>query len=242
MIDLADALSTDLESRGRLAWAEQECRSLLARIHGSGEPSKAWWKLRDARSLRGSSRGVAQEVAAWRERTARELDQPVRFVLPDLALQSIAHRPPANEEALARVRGLEGRRLRPALAADVLRAVELGKRLSPSHLVLPPADEVPREIRASVAPVMAWVAQVARDERVDPALLATRSDVAAYLRGDGSGLDQGWRSDMLAAPIRDLVEGRASLAFDPEGGLVLEERSGRALPGSPQVDPISVSP
>jgi ribonuclease D len=242
LIDLADALTADLQSRGRLAWAEQECQSLLARSHGSGEPTRAWWKLRDARSLRGASRGVAQEVAAWRERTARELDQPVRFVLPDLALQSIAHRPPANEEALSKVRGLEGRRLRPPLAAEVVQAVERGKRLNPSDLDLPPADEVPRELRASVALVMAWVAQVARDERVDPALLATRSDVAAHLRGDGSRLDAGWRSDMLAAPIRDLVAGRASLAFDPDGGLVIEERSGRPLPRARQPDSISISP
>jgi hypothetical protein len=37
-------------------------------------------------------------------------------------------------------------------------------------------------------------------------------------------LEQGWRSDLLGQPIRDLVEGRAALAFEPGRGLVLEER------------------
>ena len=37
---------------------------------------------------------MAQEVAAWREQRARHIDQPARFVLPDLALQAIAHGQP----------------------------------------------------------------------------------------------------------------------------------------------------
>jgi ribonuclease D len=229
LIALADALTSELSSRGRLAWAEEECDALLRRPHGSGDPLKAWWKLRDARSLRGSSRGVAQEVGAWRERTAQALDQPVRFVLPDLAFQSIAHRPPTGEDSLARTRGMEGRRMRPSMAAEVLRAVERGRRLRPSELVLPPADDVPKPLRASVALVMAWVAQVARDEHLDAALLATRSDVAARLRDEATRLDHGWRSEMLAGPIGALVQGRASLAFDGERGLVLEARTGRPL-------------
>ena len=45
--------------------------------------------------------GVAQSVAAWRERPCREIDQPVRFVLPDLALVGIAQRPPADVDGAA---------------------------------------------------------------------------------------------------------------------------------------------
>ena len=53
----------------------------------------------------------------------------------------------------------------------------------------------PRELRAAVALLMAWIAQLARDERIDAALLATRGDLAAYLRGDPEArVAQGWRS------------------------------------------------
>lgn len=230
LLALADAITDDLDRSGRRPWAEQECEYLRRRNHGPSDPRRAWWKLRDARSLKGPARGVAQEVAAWREQRAQEVDQPVRSVLPDLAVQAIAHRPPANAGALVRIRGLEGRHMRPAVADQIMAAVERGRKLPPSELVLPPADEVPKELRAPVSLVMSWVAQLSRDERIDASLLATRSDVAAFLRGEpDSRLSQGWRAGLVAGPVKALVEGRAALGFDGNGSLVLEERSGRPL-------------
>jgi ribonuclease D len=236
LLQLADAILVDLTARGRTQWAHEECEALRLRPHGPPEPDRAWWRLRDARALRGSARGVAQEVAAWREAKAQAGDQPVRTILPDLAIQAIAHRPPATAEALKQARGLDGRHLKPSVAAEVLDAVKRGKALTPSQIVAPPADEVPRELRAPVALVMAWIAQLARDERIDASLLATRSDVATYLKGDAeSRLAHGWRGDMLAEPIRALVHGEAVLAFDGAGRLVLEERSGRPYVPPPAI-------
>ena len=72
--------------------------------------------------------------------------------------------------------------------------------------------------------VSAWVSQVARDERIDTSILATRSDIVALLRGDADArLATGWRAELLGTGIRHLVEGRAGLTFDGEGGLRLVE-------------------
>jgi hypothetical protein len=66
--------------------------------------------------------------------------------------------------------------------------------------------------------VSAWVAQLARDERLDPALLATRADIVAFLRGDADArLNSGWRNELVGDGIRRLVGGEAGLTFDPEG-------------------------
>ena len=70
------------------------------------------------------------------------------------------------------------------------------------------------------------MSQLARDLRLDTSLLATRADLEALLRGDPNArLAEGWRADVVGEPIRQLVEGRAALAFDGNGGLVLEARS-----------------
>jgi ribonuclease D len=235
LLELAHAIGTQLEAEGRRSWAEEECAGLLARPHGSPDPDHSWWKLRDARQLRGASRGVAQEVAAWRERRAQEVDLPVRTVLPDLALQAIAHRPPLSMEALQHLRGMDGRHLRPEVEQQLLAAVQRGRALPARDLQLPPAEDVPKELRAAVSLLVAWVAQLARDQRVDAAVLATRGDLAAYLRGDpDSKLARGWRAVMVAEPIGALVQGRAALAFDGGAHLVLEERSGRAFGITPE--------
>ena len=226
LLALADAITAKLDAVGRLAWAEEECGALLQRPRGPGEPERAWWRLRDSRQLRGPARGVAQEVAAWREERARQVDQPVRFVLPDLALQAIAHGQPGTRAALEQVRGLDQRHLRGSAADEILAAVARGQRLAAERVQPPPIDEVDRDLRPAVALAAAWVAQLARDQRIDAALLATRGDLVAYLRSNGqSRLGRGWRAAMVGAPVAHLLRGDAALAFDGGGKLVLETRS-----------------
>ena len=74
------------------------------------------------------------------------------------------------------------------------------------------------------------MAQRARDLQIDATLLATRTDLEELLRGvEGARLASGWRAELVGAQIGDLIAGRAALAFDGRGGLVLEERSYRPL-------------
>lgn len=225
LLALHATISEQLERRGRLSWAEQECELARAQPRGPTDPETAWWRQRDSRSLRGRSIGVAQEVGAWRERRAMALDLPPRFVLPDLAMAAIAQRPPTSAADLTGVRGLEGRHLKGPMLGEILAAVERGRALAPESVRRPPADEVDRTLRPAVALVSAWVAQLASDLDIDPALLATRSDVQSFLRDDpGARLSEGWRKQLVGEPVRRLVAGEAALAFDG-GHLVLEDRS-----------------
>ncbi|MGQ0521734.1 MAG: ribonuclease D [Actinomycetota bacterium] len=224
LLALWDAISEQLEARGRLVWAEEECELVRVQPRGPSDPEVAWWKQRDARSLRGRSMGVAQEVAAWRERRAMALDVPPRFVLPDLALAAIAHRPPRTGADLAAVRGLDGRHVKGGVTDEILAAVRRGQALAPEQVRRPPADDLDRSLRPAVALVSAWVGQLASDLEVDSTLLATRADVQALLRNEeGARLSRGWRRQLVGEPVRRLVDGEATLAFE-RGHLVLEAR------------------
>ena len=214
-----------LEEKGRLSWAEDECTQLLTKGAATRDPNEAWWRVKEARQLRGKAVGVAQELAAWRERRAGEIDQPVRFVLPDLALVGIAQRPPTTVDDLRRVRGLDDRHLRGDTGHTIMNVIDDGLALKKDDLRMPPTGDVDRELRPAVALVSAWISQLSRRLEIDTTLLATRADVEALLRGDESArLTQGWRADVLGQDIKRLVEGRAALSFDGKGGLVLEDR------------------
>ena len=104
----------DLEARGRLSWALDECEGARGHARGARDPEQAWRRVKEIRQLRGPARRVAQSVAAWRERRAAEIDQPVRFVLPDLAIVGIAQRQPKSPPDLRKIRGLDDRHLRRA--------------------------------------------------------------------------------------------------------------------------------
>ena len=235
LLDLRDVIVAELDRRGRRMWAEQECTELLRRPRQPQDPDTAWWRLKEARQLRGTACRVAQAVAAWRERRAARLDILPRFVLPDLAVAAMAHRPPLDEAGLHEVRGLDRRYLRGDVTAELLAAIAAGLDLDDSALRVPVSEEVDRRFRPAVALVSAWVGQLAADLDVDPALLATRADLHAFLRGDGTArLATGWRNELVGEPVHDLVDGRAALAFDGRGGLVLEDRSHSARRHPPE--------
>jgi ribonuclease D len=219
-----------LTAEDRLAWAEDECTEMLAKATNPRDPNEAWWRVKEARSLRMPAAAVAQELAAWRERRAGEVDQPIRFVLPDLALVSIAQRPPADIAALRRVRGLDERHLRGEAAEQIMQAVAVGTTRTRDELRAPPAGDVDRDLRPAVTLVSAWISQLGRELKIDPGLLATRGDLEAFLRHDADArLAHGWRGQTVGANIERLVGGEAALAFDGKGGLILEARSRNPL-------------
>ena len=230
LLELHALIVERLDRVGRRAWAEEECAVMLARSRTPQDPEKAWWRIKESRSLRGPARGVAQAVAAWRERRAMAVDRPVRTVLSDLAVLGIAHRQPKTMADLRSVRGLDGR-LRDDAARELLTVIEEGRGRKPQAVDVPPADDLDRRLRPAATLASAWVAQLAHDLKIDAALLATRADLHEFLRGAPTArLASGWRAELVGERVRNLVDGRAAVAFRPgRGDLVLEERSGREL-------------
>ncbi|MGP8163532.1 MAG: ribonuclease D [Acidimicrobiales bacterium] len=231
LVELHRVIADRLAARGRLGWAEEECAAFLQRARLPLVPEEAWWKLRQARQLRGAERGVAQSVAAWRERRAQALDRPVRFVLSDLALAAIAHRPPQGRADLEHVRNLDLRNLGEPVVAELLAAVAEGARLPPEAIHPPPGPEGNSVARPAVALALAFAGELARQLEIDPGLLATRADVVGFLQQPPEGrLTASWRHEIVGEPLARLVTGQAALALE-EGSLVLEERSHRRYQG-----------
>lgn len=226
LLTLHDLLVAELDAVGRTTWVEEEVEVLRRRPRGPQDPTRAWWRLKDGRVLKGADRLVGQELCAWRELTARQEDKPVRFVLPDLAVLAIAQARPSTTAALAAVRGIDGRFTKGAAAKQILDVVERASSMTADQLNLPEVEEFDRKLRPALTLISAWIAQLARDAKIDTSLLATRSDLVHFLRGDADArLRQGWRSEVVGHNVNLLVSGSAALAFEPAGTLVLEQRS-----------------
>ncbi|MBX7161268.1 MAG: HRDC domain-containing protein [Acidimicrobiia bacterium] len=224
LLELDAALDGRLERVGRASWADEEVEELRSKPRTQRDPLTAWWRLKGSRKLRGRARGVAQEVAAWRERTAAAEDRPVRFVLPDLALLGIAGRPPHSVDELRAVRGLDGRHTRKSAATEILDAISRGEVLTGDELRLPPVTEGERAPKAVVSLALAWIAHRADELDLDPTLIATRDDVNALLGGGpDSRLRYGWRHEVAGATVQALAGGHLAVAPDGDGGLRLVE-------------------
>jgi ribonuclease D len=221
LFDLYDRIAAQLDALGRLDWALAECEELRLRPVGPADPETAWLRLKDVRALKRQARGVAKAVAAWRERRAARTDTPVRSVLPDLAVLAIAQRAPRNAHDLRGCRGVDERHSRGTLSQEILAAVDEGCH-HPVDLPERDDDELDRALRPAVTLVSAWVSQLARQQRIDTTLLATRADLVALLRGDaGARLAHGWRAEVLGDDVKRLIAGEAALSFDGQAGLRL---------------------
>lgn len=221
LLQLQDTLDVKLAVEGRAEWVADACEELRTRPVSGTEPDLAWTRLKDVRVLKPRARGVARAVAAWRERRAMAIDSPVRQVLPDLAILGISQKQPTTVAELGQCRGVDDRHTRGVIATDILAAVREGMANEAS---MPAGDgeELDRSLRPAVTLVSAWVSEVARQRRIDTALLATRNDLVAFLRGDTDArLATGWRGEFLGEGIRRLVAGQAALTFDGRGGLSL---------------------
>ena len=121
-----DRLTTELRTLNRLEWADEACRESLSRRQESSSDD-AWLRVKDARSLKGEARGIARAVGQWRDERARELNVPVRRILSDMALVSIAQQAPSKAQELLGLRGVDGRLSHGSDANDLLAVVARGR-------------------------------------------------------------------------------------------------------------------
>ncbi len=215
LFPMTEALQRRLQKLGREEWAASECDVLRTAPDRRIDPDVAWWKIKGASSMRGEKARVAQSVAAWRERRAQQLDVLPRFVLPDLALAAVVGRPPKTRDQLFALRGVN--RLPNDVVRELLDVIEAGREMPKEQLRLPEKYDDGPELDAAVALLVAYVAELARGERLEKQLLATREDVKALVYGRPSRLDTGWRAEIAGHSLHHLLEGKAVIRLTDNG-------------------------
>jgi ribonuclease D len=217
---LFERISGRVDQLGRTTWVNEACEELRVRPWGESNPADAWLRIKDARALKGEARGVAQALAAWRERRAMATNIPLRRVMSDMALLGIAQAAPRSTEDLAHARGVDERYLNGSIAREILAAVKEGRERV-VELDTQAHDPLEKRLRPAVTLVTAWIGELARTAEIDPTLVATNRDIVALLAGGESRLAHGWRRDLVGRDIERLLKGESGLSFDGDGRLRL---------------------
>jgi ribonuclease D len=220
LLELADALQGELDARGRLEWAREECRA-LEDVSDERDPDAIFGRLPRVNSLDPAQRAVARELVEWREATAREGDRPVPSVLPDAALVEVAKRRPQSMERLAQIRGLNEGTLRRR-GQSIVAAVERGRERDPipsDGVRTPPPDPGDAPL---IALAEALVRARAAEAELAYELLAARADLQRIVTALREGAEepdvrtlQGWRRELVGLELLELLEGRRSLRVGP---------------------------
>lgn len=213
LLELRETLCERLGQQGRLDWADEEIERLRSKDRSSVDPRTRWWKLRGKTKLNGRARGVAQELAAWRDGVAKKRNRPAKTVLSDMALLSLAQRPARNAEQLRGLRNFDIRRFK--YTDELLAAIQRGTQLPKDELRLPPKkpENLPK-VDGVISLCLAWLAQRARQEGLDMSVLGTRDDVTALVLEQPSRLSKGWRETLVGGELRSIIEGSAALVVN----------------------------
>jgi ribonuclease D len=213
LLELREVLVTRLDERGRLGWAEEEIERLRSKDRSPPDPATLWWKLRGKTKLNGRARGVAQELAAWRDQVAQKQNRPPRTVLSDMALLALAQRPARDVDQLKSVRNLDLRRFKQT--DQLLAAIQRGAQLPGSAVRLPPKKpENLANMDGVIALCLAWLAQRAGQEDLDISVLGTRDDVSRLVLHQSSRLSDGWRDTLVGGELQAIIDGTAGLRVD----------------------------
>ena len=170
LVELRDALATQLTEHGKTGWAEQEFAAVLAARPAPPRPdpwrrTSGIHRVRSRRSL-----AIVRELWIERDQIAQRRDVSPTRILPDAAIVEAARSAPGSLAELAKLPGFTGRGARrhgPDWLRAVKRAVALADTALPDASA-PPGDGPP--------PAHRWAE---RDPVAARRLAAARTAVAA---------------------------------------------------------------
>jgi ribonuclease D len=194
LAELRDILLTELERRGRLAWAREEFALLEGtRWNGGDEDEPAYLRMKGAKLLKGRSLAALRELFAWRDELASRLDRAAFRIMNNEPMLAVAKELPRDQAALKAIRGI-GPDLIERRGREILAAVERAMALPES--ALPKVERPPRrapdlELEARIDRLKAARNALALEPRFDlaPGVLCPNGTLEAIARANPQTLE-----------------------------------------------------
>ena len=212
-----EALKKELDRTGREHWLREEMDILTNPATYRTEPEDAWKRIK-VRLRSKKQLGVLVEVAAWREREAREKNVPRSRILKDDAIAEIAVQSPQTREALNQLRALPKGMSSSRTGDAILKAVASGLSRDPKSLPQPEdgRDEMNEAAQAAAEVLKLALKVVCEKEGIAPKLVASSSDIDAVAESDTADVPllHGWRRELFGELALAIKRGEAVIGFD----------------------------
>jgi len=210
-------LRARLEKAGRLSWVTEEMAAMCDPALYDVEPENAWRRLKP-RKHTVKYLAVFRAVAAWRERTAQQRDQPRGRILKDEAIDELAAQAPTNVDGFNRLRsvpkGFSGSRYGPELIEAINAALADPEGYAPK--IERDSGPVSPAAGAVVELLKVLLKARAEDAGVASKLIATVADlekIASDDHVDAPAL-HGWRREAFGEDALKLKRGELALVLD----------------------------
>jgi len=200
LAELYPEILARLEESGRLDWAKEDSARLLNRELYVTDPSTAYLRIGQTRTLNATEQHIVRRLARWREKMAQQLDRPRNWIASDSTLIYMAQTKPDTLSRLQKVKGISPE-LIETQSEDLLRAIEPGGDMDSDHLVEHPCPLTDQE-QKRYRRLKERLDQCAKSLGIHTPVLGTRKDVELLLRGKpGSVLTEGWRMEIIGEEL-----------------------------------------
>ncbi|MCI4662865.1 MAG: ribonuclease D [Neomegalonema sp.] len=209
-----ETLAKELEQSKRTGWVAEEMQILSDPATYLTDPDEMWKKLK-TRSNNGKFLSVARELAAWRERMAREKDIPRTRVLKDDALLEICASQPKTIEELGRCRLVFRESRKGEFADGILEAVRKGLEVPSADRPVAPEPKAPKNGAVALGDLLRVLLKAKAEEiGVAQRLLASAADLDALASDDEPDVPalRGWRREAFGALALKLKQGEIALS------------------------------
>jgi len=210
-------LRARLEKAGRLPWVTEEMAAMCDPALYDVEPENAWRRLKP-RKHSVKYLAVFRAVAAWRERTAQQRDQPRGRILKDEAIDELAAQAPTSADGLNRLRsvpkGFSGSRYGPELLEAIGAALADPEGYAPK--IERDSGPVSPAAGAVVELLKVLLKARAEDAGVASKLIATVADLEKIASDDHAEAPalHGWRREAFGEDALKLKRGELALVLD----------------------------
>ena len=216
---LREHILTDIQRRGRENWLAEELRQYdIAKLYDDRAPEEQYTRIKGTGRLSRRDMAIVRELAAWREKKARQVDRPRNRVISDDAIVQIARRKPQSIQSLKRVRGIARATINQygnSLLNTVQRGLAIDEKNCPP--ISPPVrPDLFEDARLDLA--MALLRGRCLSEGIDIAMVASRSEVKEFIskkNAPDNPLHTGWRREFLGADLIALLNGKHAIGINP---------------------------
>ena len=215
---LRDTIYAALESRGRIAWLEEEMRAVGERFIAT-KSGERWRRVSGNSGLKPRQLAVVRAVWQWRDEEASRRDKPPRYVLRDDLIIELARRASADPAQILSVRGMDRGDLRRRvgeLSAAIEQALELPEKQLPQSI----RRERTQDYSVLGQFLFAALGSLCREAELAPALVGTPNDIRDLIAynasdsktgGDVPRLARGWRAEFVGRLFDDLLAGNVTV-------------------------------
>jgi ribonuclease D len=213
--DVYKLLLKEMAASDRVGWVEEEMAELMTPATYETEPAEAWRRLK-VRVKNRRALAVLIELAAWRERLARQTNVPRGRILRDEALYDVANQAPTTPERLGELRSLSDGFARSQRAREIIDAVKAG--LARDIATVPALEyhePLSAEATAMVELLKVLLKAAAARNRVAPRLIADSEDLdrIAVDANPAVRAMEGWRRTVFGEDALRLKRGELALTI-----------------------------